>query len=79
MKNLSLKLNDELFSETEQILAMVKENRNKYINNAVAYFNKIQKKQILAAQLAKESGLVRKDSLKVLSEFEKLDDDATSI
>jgi hypothetical protein len=79
MKSLSLKLNDDIFAETEQILSSLKENRNKYINNAVDYFNQVQKKRILATRLAEESRLVRKDSMKVLGEFEKLDDDGTAI
>jgi len=46
---------------------------NNYINNSVEYCNKIQKRKILERKLAKESKLVKKDSIAVLKEFERLD------
>ena len=79
MKNLSLKLDDQVFDETEKILGEINVNRNRYINKAVAFFNQLQKKKILGQQLETESRLVQEESMKVLAEFEKLDDDATAI
>jgi hypothetical protein len=79
MKSLSLKLDDHVFEETERILADLKESRNRYINKAVDFFNKHQKRKLLFEQLRKDSLAVRDDSMKVLHEFEQLDDDATSI
>ena len=79
MKNLSLKLDDQVFDETEKILAEINVNRNRYINNAVAFFNQLQKKKILGQQLETESRLVQDESMKVLAEFEKLDDNATAV
>ena len=72
MKNLSLKLEDEIFQETEDILAKVHKNRNQYINEALEFYNKFQKRRLLARQLNKESKLVAADSLSVLAEFEIL-------
>ena len=43
---------------------------NRYINDAIDYYNKFQKRSILEKRLIIESELVRTDSLKVLNEFE---------
>jgi hypothetical protein len=75
MKNLSLKMDDSIFSETEKIVSKINKNRNRYINEAVAFYNLLQKKKILAKQLQKESRLVQEESMKVLAEFEKLQDE----
>jgi len=73
MKTLSLKLDDAIFAETEQVVSQSKKSRNRYINEALEFYNKIQKRQLLASQLEKESGLVKEESLKVLHELEMLD------
>ncbi len=75
MKNLSLKLDDTIFEETEKILTKVGKNRNRYINDAVEFYNLLQKRRILSKQLRKESRLVRDESMKVLEEFERLEDE----
>jgi hypothetical protein len=79
MKNLSLKLEDEIFDETEKLSVKLKVNRNRYINKAVSFYNHLQKRKLLADKLAAESKLVQKESMKVLSEFEKLNDKHTAI
>ena len=79
MKNLSLKLDEDVFDETERILGEINVNRNRYINKAIAFFNELQKKKIIGKQLETESRLVQQESMKVLAEFEKLDDDATAV
>jgi hypothetical protein len=75
MKTLSLKLDDNIFDETEDLLTKVKKSRNRYINEAVDYYNRINKRNIVAEKLAKESKLVKKESLIVLAEFEALNDE----
>lgn len=75
MKNLSLKLEDNIFQETENILAKVHKNRNRYINEALEFYNKLQKRRLLASQLDKESEVVSSESLSVLAEFEALKDE----
>ncbi len=75
MKNLSLKLEDDIFQETEDILAKIDKNRNRYINEALAFYNRLQKRKLLARQLDKESKLVSGESLSVLAEFEALEDE----
>ncbi|MDE3183063.1 MAG: hypothetical protein KGM16_06550 [Bacteroidota bacterium] len=75
MKNLSLKMDDSVFNETEKITAKISKNRNRYINEAVEFYNMLQKRKLISRQLKKESKVVREESMKVLSEFEKLLDE----
>ncbi|MFI5125134.1 MAG: hypothetical protein ACHQDF_07425 [Chitinophagales bacterium] len=72
MKNLSLKMDDVIFHETEKIIAKMNKNRNRYINEAVEFYNLLQKRRIISRQLQKESKIVQEESMKVLDEFEKL-------
>jgi hypothetical protein len=74
MKTLSLKLDDLVYRETEELLGMIKKPRNRYINEALQYYNRIQRKKIIEKRLEAESKMVSEESMKVLSEFEKLDD-----
>jgi predicted transcriptional regulator len=75
MKTLSLKLDDNIYDETEDMLTKIKKSRNRYINEAVDYYNRINRRNLIARKLAKESRLVKKESLAVLSEFESLQDE----
>ncbi len=75
MKTLSLKLDDNIFNETEMVLSEVKKSRNRYINEAIESYNRINKRNLIARKLSKESKLVREESLLVLSEFENLQDE----
>jgi len=72
MKTVSLKIDESIFGETEKILAIMKKPRNRYINEAIEYYNKVQKRMILEKKLRKESELVKSDSMEVLKEFEEL-------
>ena len=74
MKNLSLKLRDEIFLETEKVIRKLKVPRNLYINHAIDHYNKVFKKRQLKAKLSDESKLVAGESLKVLKEFESLEE-----
>jgi hypothetical protein len=74
MKTLSLKLDEIVYEETEKLLENIKKPRNRYINEALHYYNQIQKKKIISEQLMKESKLVSDESMNVLNEFEKLED-----
>jgi hypothetical protein len=75
MKNLSLKVEEHIFTETENILNKLHKTRNRYINEALDYYNKLQKRKLLSEQLEKESKLVASDSLDVLREFEQFEDE----
>ena len=71
MKTLSLKLDDHIFEETEEISAKMKLTRNRYINEALKIFNLYNRKKLLKDQLVHESKLVSKESMKILEEFEQ--------
>ncbi len=73
MKTVSLKIDDSIFGETEKILSKIKKPRNRYINEAIEYYNRIQRRLLLEKKLKKESELVRKDSIDVLKDFEEID------
>jgi len=75
MKTLSLKLDDSVFSDTEQVVSQIKKSRNRYINEALNFYNKVQKRRILASKVERESNLLKEESLKVLHEFEIIDYD----
>ena len=73
MKTVSLKIDDSIFGETEKILSRIKKPRNRYINEAIDYYNRLQKRIILEKKLKKESALVKNDSMSVLKDFEEID------
>lgn len=73
MKTVSLKIDESIFVETEKILSKIKISRNRYINEAIDYYNNALKRQVLEKQLKAESELVKNESMSVLKEFEKLD------
>ena len=73
MKNISLKMDDSIFGETEKILSKINKPRNRYINEAIKYYNRLQKRLLLEKKLQSESELVKNDSLNVLKEFEEID------
>ena len=75
MKTLSLKLDDNIFEETEKVVSELKLARNRYINEALNLYNQFNRRQVLKKKLAKESKLVAQSSSEVLAEFEKLVDE----
>ncbi|MHA8107690.1 hypothetical protein [Aquirufa sp. 5-AUSEE-100C1] len=74
MKTLSLKLDDHIFDETEEITAQLHLARNRYINEAVNMYNLVQKRRLLKKVLANESALATSESMDILREFEALSD-----
>ena len=79
MKNLSLKMDDMIFNETERITSKINKSRNRYINEAVDFYNLLQKRKLISGQLRKDSKLVQDESMKILAEFEKLQDEDKTI
>ncbi len=73
MKTISLKIDDSIFRETEEILARIKRPRNRYINEAISHWNKYHQRRIFEETLKKESGLVKNDSMSILKDFEEID------
>lgn len=74
MKTLSLKLDDDIFNETEEITAKLRLARNRYINEAVNMYNLVQKRRLLKKSLAKESAVAALESMEILREFDQLFD-----
>ncbi|MFM2195056.1 MAG: hypothetical protein RL092_656 [Bacteroidota bacterium] len=75
MKNLSLKLDDDIFLETEKVVEKLGTTRNRYINEALAIYNKYYKRKMLRDQLVKESRAAYGSSKEILDEFERLIDE----
>ena len=75
MKTLSLKLKEAILEETEEILREKQIPRNRYINDALEFYNSYQKRKKLAKEFSKASILVRESSLEVNSEYDRLIDE----
>ena len=73
MKTISLKIDDSIYGETESIVKTMKKARNRYINEALANYNKMQSRAILESKLKMESELVSKSSMEVLKDYEQID------
>lgn len=73
MKTISLKIDDAIYVETENIVKSIKKPRNRYINDALEYYNKMQSRLILQKIMHFESKLVSESSMEVLKEFEQID------
>ncbi len=73
MKTVSLKIDDSIFGETENILSRINIPRNRYINEAIEFYNKLQKRKIIEKRLKAESSIVAHETMNVLKEFENID------
>ena len=69
----TLKSTPEAVGETEKILSKINKPRNRYINDAIKYYNRIQNRALLEKKLNRESTLVKADSMDVLKDFEEID------
>ncbi|MEK6765390.1 MAG: hypothetical protein AABY49_04070 [Planctomycetota bacterium] len=78
-KLLSLKIRDDIFLEVEKITKKKKIPGNAYINKALAFYNDLNKRGNLKEQLRHESNMVKNNSLEILDEFEKLEDENKEI
>ncbi len=70
----SLKMNDQIYQTAESMLRKTKMSRNAYINRAVDFFNRMQKRKTLAKAFRIESKKVASESLRTLHAFEALED-----
>ena len=73
MKVISLHVDEIIFNEAEKIVAMMKKPRNRYINEAIDFYNKHQNRVMLERKLQKESEIVRENSMNILNDFEEID------
>lgn len=75
MKSLSLKIEDSIIKETDELIKEIKISRNQYINQAIEYYNRHKKRKQLELRLNNASKLVSKNSMDVLAEFEDINID----
>lgn len=75
MKLLSLKLDEPIYKETEEILKEKGIPRNRYINEALDFYNRYHKRKKIAKAFAKASVLVRESSMEINAEFDQLIDE----
>ena len=73
MKTISLKLDEAIFSDTEEIVSTLNKPRNRYINEALRHYNRLYKRKLLEKKFSYESKLVRNESMNVLEDFDQLE------
>ena len=73
MKSLSLKLDEKLFEETEEVTQELKIARNRYINDALELYNKFNQRLLIEKQIKKEIEEGRVSSLEVMRDWEDTD------
>lgn len=54
MKSLSLKLDEKVFEETEEVTQELKIARNRYINDALELYNKFNQRLLIEKQIKKK-------------------------
>ena len=74
MKILSLKLKEDVFNEAEELIKKIHVSRNAYINKALSFYNKVNKRKLMREKLQRESQATQASSLEILQEMEQLDD-----
>jgi hypothetical protein len=75
MKTLSLKLDENIFEETEEMVRLKGVARNRYINEALDFYNRFQKRKKLANAFKTASLSVRDSSMLINEEFDRLIDE----
>lgn len=75
MKTLSLKLDNSVFEETEEILKEKGIARNRYINEALDFYNRYYHRKKLAKAFEKASQMVRESSMEINAEFDQMIDE----
>lgn len=73
-KALSLKLEDRIFEETEKVIRKIHLPRNTYINQAIAFYNRCQKRLLNKKRLQKDVRLLHQDTSQFIKSFELLED-----
>ncbi|MDA3809314.1 MAG: hypothetical protein PF518_03175 [Spirochaetaceae bacterium] len=73
-KAISVKIRDDVFDTAEKMVKEIHVSRNAYINDAIAFYTKLQERKLLKEQLQKESDIVSGDSLETLRLFEAMDE-----
>jgi hypothetical protein len=76
MKVVSLKIREDILAKTEEMVKETHVSRNAYINQAIDFFNAVNRRRLLKKNLAIESALVAGNSLDMLSLMEEIDDES---
>ena len=74
-KLISVKIEEGELRKVDHSAQTVGVSRNAYINKALRFFNHLYERRLLAKELRRESELVRQESLTVLHEFERFQDE----
>lgn len=72
MRKTLVKLEAPAFNQAVELSQVLGIPTAEYINQAVMYYNRMVKRELLAKQLAEESLLCREESMRVLAEFERI-------
>ncbi len=70
MKSILLKIDDKLFEEMDKQVKKMNVSRNGYIREALTDYIKLIKRKQTEVELARESMLVRQESMRINKEFE---------
>ena len=75
MKTISLEIDNAVYEQTEELLLNENTPRDRYINEALIYYNiRMHKRKMLGDILKKASRDCEKSSKEVLKEFEMIED-----
>jgi len=77
-KVISLKIEEKILQDADNMVSKLGISRNKYINEAIEAYSKAKKRAAMEEQIKKEVALIRESSMEVLTEFEALEDDFES-
>jgi hypothetical protein len=73
-KALSLKLEDRIFQETESVIRKIRMPRNAYINRAVDFYNRCQKRRLIKRKIQKDVQMLKAETGDFIKSFELLED-----
>ena len=65
-------MDDATFKEMEELLFILKKPRDNYLNEAITFYNKVQKREILEQKLRLDAELLKDNSLAALKDFEDI-------
>lgn len=67
-------MDDRIFAETEAVVRKIRMPRNAYINRAIEFYNRCQRRLLAKRQLKRDVHLLKKDTQDFLKSFELLED-----
>ncbi len=73
MKQVALRLEEILIKECEKIARGLDVSRNRYMADAIEFYNQHHREQQIKAEVAAESAEVAEASMAILSEFEDME------